>query len=329
MHALIARRLVVSAVLSISMVALVPRAFAQNYPSRPVRIIVPFAPGGGADVVGRGLAQQLGMALHANFFVENRSGAGGVVGTELVARAAPDGYTLLLAPSSHVVNPAVMTRLPYDAEKSFEPISLVASATVLLAVNAKVPADDLKAYIKEAARPANLQLTNYGSSGNGTPFHLVSEQFKKSTGLALQHVPYRGGSPAAAALVAGDVAIEFETIVTLGPFVKSGGVRALAVTSEKRSPVFPTVPTIAELGYPELTFSNDYALYAPAGTPAAIIQVLAAEVKKALRAPELRDRLASQGTQAVGSTPEELRDYVHREIKRWKAVAQAANIKLD
>lgn len=329
MFALIARRLVVSAVLSVSMVAVLPRAFAQSYPNRPVRIVIPFAPGGGADVVGRGLAQQLGMALNANFIVDNRSGAGGVIGTEIVARAAPDGYTLLLAPSSHVANPAVMTRLPYDAEKSFEPISLVASATVLLAVNAKVPADNLKAYIKEAGSQGNVKLNNYGSSGNGTPFHLVSEQFKRSTGLALQHVPYRGGSPAAAALVAGDVAVEFETIVTLGPFVKSGGVRALAVTSAKRSPLFPNVPTIAELGYPELTFTNDYALYAPAGTPPEITRLLSTEVVKALHTPDLRNRLASQGTEAVGSTPEELREYVHREVKRWKAVAQTANIKLD
>jgi len=305
-------------------------AFAEPaYPSRPVNIVVPFAPGGGADIVARTLAKSLGEQFGQSFVVDNRSGAGGVIGTTIVARAAPDGYTLLFAPSSHVVNPAVMATLPYDTERAFEPISLVASATVLLGVNPKVPASSLKDFIALVRKPENNRLANYGSAGNGTPFHLVSEQFKRATGVEMQHIAYRGGSPATTALVAGEVPFLFETAITLSPFAKSGAVRLLAVMSKQRTPLFPDVPTIGELGYPELTFSNDYGLYAPAGTPPAVIQAMAAAVAKAVRSPEVQATLTAQGTVPVGSTPDELRSYVHREIKRWKAVAQTSHITLN
>jgi tripartite-type tricarboxylate transporter receptor subunit TctC len=303
-------------------------AHAETYPAKPVRLVVPFAPGGGADVVGRLLAQRLSDSMKTQFVVDNKSGAGGVIGTEIVARAAPDGYTLLLAPSSHVVNPAVYTRLPYDTEKAFEPISLVASATVLLAANAKVPAKDLKSYIA-AVKHGNAQLANYGSAGNGTVFHLVAEQFRRSTQLDLQHVAYRGGGPATAALVAGEIPILFETAITLQPHVKSGAVIAYAVTSPQRSPMFPDVPTIAELGYPELTVSNDYALYAPAGTPKAIIRQLSQEVLKVAKSSDFKARLWVQGTTVPASTPEQLAVYVKREIQRWHGVAKQARISAE
>lgn len=304
-------------------------ALAQAYPTKPVRLVVPFAPGGGADVVGRLLAQRLSDNMKAQFVVVNRSGAGGMIGSEIVAKAPPDGYTLLLAPSSHVVNPAVYTKLPYDTEKAFEPISLIASATVLLAANSKVPAKDLKSFIAAAKAPGETKLRNYGSAGNGTVFHLVSEQFKRVTQLPLEHIAYRGGAPATAALVSGEVPIVFETAITLQPFIKSGAITPYAVTSKERSPLFPDVPTIVELGYPELAASNDYALYAPAGTPPAIVRQLHQEVVKAANSGDFRARLTGQGTAVVAGTPEELADYVSREIKRWTTVAREANIRID
>jgi tripartite-type tricarboxylate transporter receptor subunit TctC len=303
-------------------------AFADAYPDRAVRLVVPFAPGGGADVVARLLAQRLGEDMKAQFVVDNKSGAGGVIGTDIVAKAAPDGYTLLLAPSSHVVNPSVFKRLPYDTEKAFEPISLVASATVLLAANAKVPAKDLKSYIA-AVKAGNTQLANYGSAGNGTVFHLVAEQFKRATQLQMQHVPYRGGGPAAAALVSGEIPILFETAITLQPHVKAGTIIPYAVMTAKRSALFPDVPSIAELGYPELAVSNDYAVYAPAGTPKAITRALSQEIVKVANASDFKARMWVQGTVVPASTPEQLATYVHREIHRWGDVARQAHIALE
>jgi tripartite-type tricarboxylate transporter receptor subunit TctC len=303
-------------------------AFADSYPNKPVRLVVPFAPGGGADVVGRLLAQRLSESMKAQFVVDNKSGAGGVIGTDIVAKSAPDGYTLLLAPSSHVVNPSVYARLPYDTERAFEPISLVASATVLLAANAKVPAKDLRSFIA-AVRSGNAQLANYGSAGNGTVFHLVAEQFRRSTQLDLQHVAYRGGGPATAALVAGEIPILFETAITLQPHVKSGAVIPYAVTSPQRSALFPNVPTIAELGYPELTVSNDYALYAPAGTPKAVIRQLSQAVLKVANSSDFKARLWVQGATVPATSPEQLAAYVKREIQRWNGVARQARITAD
>ena len=303
-------------------------ALAQKYPDMPVRLVVPFAPGGGADVVGRLLAQKLSDSMKQQFVVDNKSGAGGVIGTEFVAKAPADGYTLLLAPSSHVVNPSVFKKLPYDTEKAFEPISLVASATILLAANSKVPAKDLKSYLA-AVKAGNPQLANYGSAGNGTVFHLVSEQFKRSAKVEMQHVPYRGGAPATAGLVSGEVPILFETAITLQPHVRSGTVVPFAVTSAQRSPLFPDVPTIGELGYPELVASNDYALYAPAGTPKAIIRQLYQEVAKVANSSDFKARLWVQGTVVPASTPEQLGAYVKREIQRWNGVARQSNITLD
>jgi len=316
------------ALLSILPLLVPVSTFAQGYPAKPVRIVVPFAAGGGADVVARLLAQRLGENMKAQFVVDNKSGAGGVIGTEVVSKAAPDGYTLLFAPSSHVVNPSVFTKLPYDTEKAFDPISLVASATVLLAANGKVPAKDLKSFIA-AVKAGDPKLTNYGSAGIGTVFHLEGEQFKRATQLPLQHIAYRGGGPATAALVAGEVPILFETAITLQPYVRSGAVIPYAVTSPERSPLFPDVPTIGELGFPELTASNDYGLYAPAGTPAAIIRRLHQEIAKIASSPEFKSRLAGLGASVPATSPEQLSAYVHREIKRWTTVAHEARITID
>ena len=299
-----------------------------DYPTRTVRLIVPFAPGGGTDVVARLLAQQMSDNLRKQFVIENRSGAGGTIGTDVVAKAAPDGYTLLFAPSSHVVNPGIYPKLPYDTEKDFEPISMVASVAILLAVNSDVPAGDLKEFVALAKRPGN-KFSNYGSAGNGTVFHLLTEQFKKAAGIELQHIPYRGGAPAVGALVTKEVPILFETAITLQPFTTAGNAKALAIASKTRSPIFPDVPTVVEQGMPQLVASNDYALYAPAGTPQPVIRKLHAEIVKALGATHVKAIFYVQATTAVGSTPEQLRSYVSAEIKRWSTIAREAGIKVS
>ncbi len=299
-----------------------------DFPTKTVKLIVPFAPGGGTDVVARLLAQRLSENLGKQFVIENRSGAGGTIGTDAVAKAAPDGYTLLFAPSSHVVNPGIYPKLPYDTEKDFEPISLVASAAILLAVNSDVPAKDLREFVALAKMPGN-KYSNYGSAGNGTVFHLLTEQFLRAADIRLQHIPYRGGAPAVGALVTKEVPILFETAITLQPFTKAGNARALAIASRTRSPIFPDVPTVVEQGMPQLAASNDYALYAPAGTPQPIIRKLHAETVKALSATHVKAILYVQATTGVGSTPEALRTYVSTEIKRWSTIARDANIKVS
>jgi tripartite-type tricarboxylate transporter receptor subunit TctC len=305
-----------------------PASLPPGYLTKLVRVVVPFAPGGGADVVARLLAQRMGENLKQSFIVDNRSGAGGVIGTEAVAKSQPDGYTLLLAPSSHVVNPAIYARLPYDTEKDFAPIGLVAGATILMVCNANVPAANFKEFISLVKQP-HSKYANYGSAGAGTVFHLISEQLKKAAGLNLQHIPYRGGAPATGAIVRGEVSVLFETAITLTPFVKQGLLRPLVVTSRDRSSLFPDVPTVGEIGMPQLVASNDYALYAPAGTPEPIIRFLNAQMRQAISATDIKARLYVQGTTVYGSSPEELGSYVSREIKRWTVVAHASNIKAE
>lgn len=305
-----------------------PALQPAGYPSKLVRLVVPFAPGGGADVVARILGQRMGENIKTVFVIDNRSGAGGTIGTDAVAKSQPDGYTLLLAPSSHVVNPAIYPKLPYDTEKDFAPIGQVAGATILLACNASVPANTFKEFIDLVKQP-NSKYANYGSAGTGTVFHLISEQLKRAAGLNLQHIPYRGGAPATGAIVRGEVSVLFETAITLTPFIKQGLVRPLVVTSKTRSPLFPDVPTVAEIGMPQLVASNDYALYAPADTPEPVIRYLNDQMRKAMNATDIKARLYVQGTSVYAGSPEELSSYVGREIKRWAVVARDSNIKAE
>lgn len=305
-----------------------PAPQPPGYPSKLVRMVVPFAPGGGADFVARLLAQRMGENLKQSFIVDNRSGAGGTIGTDTVAKSAPDGYTLLLAPSSHVINPAIYSRLPYNTETDFAPIGLVAGATILLACNASVPATTFKEFVDLVKQP-NSKYANYGSAGTGTVFHLITEQLKKAAGLSLQHIPYRGGAPATGAIVRGEVSVLFETAITLTPFIKQGLLRPLVVTSKVRSMLFPEVPTVVEIGMPHLIASNDYALYAPVGTPEPIIRFLNAQMRQAMNATDLKARLYVQGTTVYASSPEELSSYVRREIKRWTTVAAESGIRAE
>jgi tripartite-type tricarboxylate transporter receptor subunit TctC len=299
---------------------------AEAYPSRPIRLIVPFPAGGGTDIVGRVLGQKLHESLGQPVVIDNRSGAGGTLGTGLAAKSSPDGYTLLLVPTSHVINPSIYAKLPYDTERDFSPITMVASAAILMAVNPRVPAETMRGFI-EAAKASPRAIANYGSAGAGTVFHLTGELFKQLTGLALQHVPYRGGGPTVTALIAGEIPVAFETMLALQPHVRAGTLRALAITSPRRSAIMPEILTTAEAGFPSMVADNSYALFAPIGTPAPILARLHDATVAALSLPEVRDRLREQGAEVVGNSPPELGAYVTAEIPKWAALARQAEVK--
>ena len=299
---------------------------AEPFPTRPIRLIVPFPAGGGTDIVGRVLGQKLHESLGQPVVIDNRSGAGGTLGTALAAKSSPDGYALLLVPTSHVINPSIYAKLPYDTERDFSPITMVASAAILMAVNPRVPAETMRGFI-EAAKASPQAIANYGSAGAGTVFHLTGELFKQLTGLALQHVPYRGGGPTVTALLGGEIPLAFETMLALQPHVRAGTLRALAITSPQRSAIMPEIPTTAEAGFPSMVADNSYALFAPGGTPAPILAQLHDATVAALRLPDVRDRLREQGAEVVGNSPTELAAYVAAEIPKWAALARQAGVK--
>jgi tripartite-type tricarboxylate transporter receptor subunit TctC len=301
-------------------------AAAEPFPTRPIRLIVPFPAGGGTDIVGRVLGQKLHESLGQPVVIDNRSGAGGTLGTALAAKSSPDGYALLLVPTSHVINPSIYAKLPYDTERDFSPITMVASAAILMAVNPRVPAETMRGFI-EAAKASPQAIGNYGSAGAGTVFHLTGELFKQLTGLALQHVPYRGGGPTVTALIGGEIPLAFETMLALQPHVRAGTLRALAITSPQRSAIMPEIPTTADAGFPSMVADNSYALFTPAGTPAPILAQLHDATVAALRLPDVRDRLREQGAEVVGNSPTELAAYVAAEIPKWAALARQAGVK--
>jgi len=298
---------------------------ADDYPNRPIRIVVPYPPGGGTDIVGRILADKLQTSLRQSIVIDNRGGAGGVVGTGFAAKAEPDGYTLLLVPTSHVINPSIHAHLSYDTVKDFAPISTVASATILMAVNPRVPAHSVRELV-EAAKAQPQSMASYGSAGVGTVFHLTGQLFNQLSGLSLQHIPYRGGGPTVTALLSGEVPIAFETMLSLGPHVHAGSLRALAVTSAQRSSAMPEVPTAAEAGFPQLVADNVYALFAPAGTPDPVLARLHDATVAALSLPHVRAKLREQGAEVVGNSSAELAAYVTAEIPKWAALARQAGV---
>lgn len=300
---------------------------AQSYPSKPIRLVVPYPPGGGTDIIARIVGQRLSEGLGQQIIVDNRGGAGGTIGTEVVAKSSPDGYTLLMAPTSHVINPSIYGKLAYDTVKDFAPITLAVSATILLVVHPSIPVKSVKELIALAkARPGQL---NFGSAGNGTVFHLAAELFKRQAGIDMVHVPFKGGGPTIANLVAGQVSLAFETMLALDPFVKASRVRPLAVASAKRSSVMPELPTIAELGFPSIVAENWYGVYAPTGTPRSVITRLNGEIVKILRTSEIRERFQGLGTEVVASTPEELAEHVRTEIEKWSKTAKEAGARID
>ncbi|MGA8968141.1 MAG: tripartite tricarboxylate transporter substrate binding protein [Pseudolabrys sp.] len=313
-------RLILVATLSLM---LAPSAFADDYPNRPVRLIIPFPPGGSNDVVGRLVAQQLSTKLGQQVYVDNRAGAGGTIGTEACATAAPDGYTICVISIAHAVNPALY-QLKYDPIKSFTPISIFATGPNVLVVNPTSPirsVKDLLALAKE--KPGEL---NYASAGVGSFQHLGAELFKLQAHVNLVHVPYKGGGPAMQDVIAGHVKIMFSSLVQTTPFIKSGQLIALGTGGAKRSPVLPDVPTIAEAGVPGYVADNWWGLAAPAGLPKPIIDKLFTATQAALKAPELQAQFEREGAATVEMSTAEFGEYIKTEIEKWGRVVKEGNI---
>ncbi|MCC6779273.1 MAG: tripartite tricarboxylate transporter substrate binding protein [Hyphomicrobiales bacterium] len=298
---------------------------AQSYPTKPVRVIVPFAPGGTTDIFARLAAQKLGDRLGKQFYVENVAGASGNIATGQAARAAPDGYTLLFAFSSHVVNPSLFERIPYDPEKDFDPVTLAVSSTAVLSVNPSVPARTVKELV-DVIR-ANPGKYNFASPGAGTQAHLAGEQFRMSLGLDIVHVPYNGAGPSVASVVAGHTPIGFSTLASAGPHIRAGTLRPLAVTAKTRSQIAPDVPTMTEAGYPDIEGDSWVSVLVPAGTPKDIVALLHREIVALMALPETKERLVTLGFDTVASTPEELGARIRAEIALWGRVIRAGNIK--
>ncbi len=299
-------------------------AFAQEYPSRPVRLVVPFAAGGPNDIVARLVGGRLSDALGQPIVVENRPGAGGNIGTDFVAKAPPDGYTLLSAgPGSLIINP-LLGSVPYDTARDFAPVSLMASAPNVLVVHPSLPARSVRELIELArARPRRL---NYASGGPGSTPHLSGALFAVMAGIDIVHVPYKGTGPATADLLGGQVQMAFFGIPPLLPYIKSGKLRALAVTGARRSPELPEVPTVHEAALPGYEVSPWYGLLAPAGTPRAIVELLNAEVTKIVRSPQMKEKLASQGAEPAGGTPEDYAATIRADAATWARVVKEARL---
>jgi tripartite-type tricarboxylate transporter receptor subunit TctC len=300
-------------------------AVAQNYPTRPVRIIVAFAPSGTTDIFARLAAQKLTENLGKQFYVENIPGASGNIGTGQAARATSDGYTILFAFSSHVVNPALFDRTPYDPSKDFEPVTLAVSSPTVLSINPAVPArtvNELVALIR-----GNSGKYNFASPGAGTPAHLAGEQFRIRLALDLVHVPYNGAGPSVASVVAGHSPIGFSTLAAAGPYIKAGTLRALAITSKRRSQIEPAIPTMTEAGYPDIEGDNWVGVLVPARTSKEIVTLLQSEMIKILATEEIKERLTTLGFDVVASTPEEFERRIRAEIETYGKVIRAGNIK--
>ena len=303
-------------------------AMAQQYPSKPIVLVVPFAPGGTSELISRLVAQKLTERLGQQVVVENRPGAAGNIAMEQVARAAPDGYTLILGHiGTLAVNPAMFPKLPYDAIKDFAPVSLIAAVPNIVTVNPAVPAKTLKEFLDLArAKPGSI---NYGSAGNGSAGHLAMEYLKRIAKTDMVHVPYKGTGPMLTDLLAGQTQATFTGSSPLIPHIKSGKLRALAVGSAVRIPSLPEIPTIAESGFAGFETSQWYGIIAPAKTPPAIIQKLSVEIAQVMKQPDVIARLSGDGTVMIGSTPNEFAAYISKEMKRWGEVVHAANIKAE
>jgi tripartite-type tricarboxylate transporter receptor subunit TctC len=302
-------------------------ATAQTYPERPVRVIVPFPPGGATDVFARPVAQKLSEQLGKQFYVDNVGGASGNIGMGQAARAKPDGYTILFAFSSYVTNPSLFNKVPYDPYKDFQPVTLAVAAPTVLSVNPSVPAKTLQELV--ALIRANPGKYSFASGGVGTQPHLVGEQLRLSLALDLVHVPFSGGGPTVASLIAGHTPIGVNVVTPLVPHIKDGTLRALAVASKTRTQSLPDVPTMAEAGYPDIEGESWVGVLVPAGTPEPIITALHSAIVKILALPELKESLTALGYEVVASTPEEFAKRIKFEIETWGKVIRAANIKAE
>jgi tripartite-type tricarboxylate transporter receptor subunit TctC len=303
-------------------------AFAQAYPVKPVRMVVPFPAGGATDIVGRLVAQKLSEAWGQQVIVDNRGGAGGTIGSDIAAKAPPDGYTILVATSStHAIAPSLYSKLAYDPVRDFVPVTLLASATILLAVHPSVPAKNVRELIALGKRQPRA--LSFASSGNGGISHLIGEQFKSMGGIEMLHVPYKGDTPALVDLVGGQVSLMFGTAVSFLPYVKSRRLNALAVTNPKRSEIVPDVPTVAESGLPGFEALQWFGIFAPAGTSKDIVTRLNGEIVKTLRLPDVRERLSSLGADVVGNTPEQFAAFQKTDTAKWARIVKLSGAKID
>ena len=300
----------------------------EKWPSKPITYIVPFAAGGTTDVLGRVIASKLGPALGTSVVVDNKPGAGGNIGSDFVAKAAPDGYTILGGTiSSHAINVSLYPNMPYDPIKAFQPITLIGTLPNVLVVNASSPYHTLSE-VMAAARAKSEALT-FGSSGNGTSQHLSGELFQSMTGAKMLHIPYKGSAPAMQALLGQQVDVVFENILPAVPLVQSGKLRALAVTSSTRASSLPNVPTLSEAGLPGYEIVSWQAVFAPAGTPQPVVQRLASEIGKIIKDPEVKAKLAGLGVEPSGAGPAELGALQKSEVAKWAKLIKSANIKVE
>jgi tripartite-type tricarboxylate transporter receptor subunit TctC len=300
-------------------------AIAQAYPSRPVRVLVPVAPGGANDTATRLVMQKLSEALGQNFVVENHPGGGGNIGMGVAAKAAPDGYALLSAASSFMINPNLYAKIPYDPIKDFAPVTLMCSTTHVVVVHPSVPAKTIQELV--ALIKANPGKYNFASAGTGTPAHLAGELFKASFALDITHVPFGGGGPAMTSVIGGHTPIGFSALSTGAPNIKAGSVRALALMSGKRSPLLPDVPTMAEAGAPGQEADVMVGILAPAATPREIVETLHREIVKVIARAEVKERMAALGLDPVANTPDEFAVWIKAEIEKWGKVIHTANLK--
>ena len=301
---------------------------AQDYPAKTIRIIVPYTPGGTADLLARTMGQKMAAGLGQQIIIDNRPGAGGNIGADLAAKSAPDGYTILLGTvATHAINPNLYPNMPYDANKDFAPIILIATLPNLLVVNPSTPVKNVKELIALAkAKPGELA---FASAGNGTSQHLSGELFKKMTGTDMIHIPYKGSAPAVTDLIGGQVQLMFDNISSSLPHVRAGKLRALAVTGPRRSPVLPDLPTVSEAGVPGFSITSWFALFAPAGTPAKILIRLNKEAAKAIASKDLQQQWMGQGLEPAGGTADQLADFRRVEAIKWEKIVRDSGARVE
>jgi tripartite-type tricarboxylate transporter receptor subunit TctC len=316
-----------AALVCLSGVSIAGLAQAQSWPTKPIKFIVPYPPGGGTDVIARIVQEPLAKELGQQVIIDNRGGAGGSIGSALAAQSPSDGYTVLFTLSSHTINPAIYSKLPFDTEKDFSSVVTVASLPQILVANPNFPAKTVKEVIEMAkAKPGSI---SYASVGNGSPGHLAGAMMASDAGVDMTHIPYRGGGPAVTDVMAGQVPLLWVSIPAAAQFVKAGKLRALAVSTVKRSAVFPDVPTMVESGFKGFEVDSWYAMFVPAKTPQAIIDRINKAAVNVLAQPEVKEKLLGQGAEAVGDSPAQLSAVVKKEVAKWKQVVKSANIKVD
>lgn len=316
-------RIVRTAVVALALGLAPAPASAQGYPSGPMRVIVPFPPGGGTDILARSIAQKLHEAWGQPVVVDNRAGANGTIGTAAAAKAQPDGHTALVVPSGYAVNPSIYKSLPYDPLKDLAPVTQLAASPLILVVHPSFPPRSVKDLVAFLKRDPD---TNYGSSGNGSPPHIAAELFKYMTGTRMTHVPYKGAGPATVDLVAGQIPMYFMNALSAAPYIKAGRLRALGATTDRRYAAFPDIPTLAEAGVPGYAMSNWYGLLVTGGTPPAAVSKLHAEVVRILNAPEIKQRLAGEGAEVIGSTPAEFTAFLKAEMAKNAKIVAASGM---